>query len=153
MEDELLELDGGEGSQEQDPELSELIQAVEPIRGLIKSMDACESSPGVYSLDARMGGGQVEVRVMVQLDLLTVDFVAGYIPPTAENYATLLAQHQEGPWWFRIDDDTYKAVVIRMCNTHRRDLARLDQLMLEAWREYWSVQPLLEVLNGTFYRP
>lgn len=136
-------------------ELLELIERLEPIQSLLREVEFCHSSPGVFHLSALVGGGKVKVGVTVQRDMLTINTYVGLIPATAENYATLLAEHAEGPWWFRIDDvgQDGLAVVIRVCELHRRNLARLDALILEAWKDYWRVQGLLEVLNGTFDQP
>ena len=136
-------------------EFLELIRRLEPIRPLLREVGFHHSSPGVFHLSALVGGGEVKVGVTVQRDMLSINTAVGLIPATAENYATLLAEHAEGPWWFRIDDvgKDGLAVVIRVCELHRRHLARLDALMLEAWMDYWRMQGLLEVLNGTFDQP
>ena len=136
-----------------DPELLELIQAIEPITGLLKDVKYRSSTDGVCGLDATLGKGDVVVMVMAQQDLLTLEILLGELRATAENYATLLAHHREGPWWFRIDSVTDgMAAVVRECKLHRRETPQLHQLILDGLMEYWTAQPLLEVLNGDFDR-
>ncbi len=142
-------------SSDKSEELLELMRSLEPIQTLLSEVGFHHSAPEVYHLSALVGGGKVKVGVTVQRDMLTLNTCVGLIPATAENYATLLAENAEGPWWFRIDDVGRDglAVVVRVCELHRRNLARLDTLMLEAWKDYWRMQGLLEVLNGTFDQP
>lgn len=137
-----------------DLELSALLQALDPISALTKNVRQKATRNGVTSLRAIVGTGKAEVGVMAQNDLLSLDVLVGEMPATPENYATLLAHNREGPWWFRIDDaGNGIAVVVRVCELHRRETARLAHWMLEGMREYWTAQPLLEVLNGTFDEP
>ena len=137
----------------EDPELLELIQAIEPIAGLLKDVQYTPSSEGVYRARVTLGKGDVVVTATVQQDLLSLEIYIGELQATAENYATLLAHHREGPWWFRIDGVTNgMAVVIRECKLHRRETPRLHRLILDGLMEYWTAQPLLEVLNGQYDR-
>ena len=137
----------------EDPELLELIQAIEPIAGLLKDIHYPPSSEGVHCAQVTLGKGDVVVTATVQQDLLTLEIYLGELQATAENYATLLAHHREGPWWFRIDSVTDgMAMVIRECKLHRRETPRLHALILEGLMEYWTAQPLLEVLNGQYDR-
>jgi hypothetical protein len=136
------------------PEMQELLRGLDPILPLLKEVTLGGDGPEVFSIDVSVGMGEASAHVTVQRDLLTLEMYVGEIPATAENYATLLSYHQEGPWWYRIDDaSTGDAVVIRMCKLHRREVANLDRWVLEMLREYWTAQPLLEVLDGTFDNP
>jgi hypothetical protein len=137
------------------PEMQELSRRLDPILPLLNEVRPDGDGPDVFSLYVSAGKGEATATVTVQLDLLTLEMYVGDIPATAENYATLLARHQEGPWWYRIDDvgSNGMAIVIRMCSLHRQEVARLDRWVLEMLKEYWTAQPLLEVLNGSFDHP
>ena len=138
----------------EDPELFVLLQALDPISALTENLRQKATRDGVTSLRANIGHGEAEVGVMAQNDLLSLDVLVGEMPATPENYATLLAHNREGPWWYRIDDAGRGiAVVVRVCELHRRETERLAHWMLEGMREYWTAQPLLGVLNGTFDEP
>ena len=133
-------------------DMQALIRMLDPILPLINEVRPDRDGPDVFSLQVSAGKGEASANIMVQLDLLTLDMYVGDIPATAENYATLLAHHREGPWWYRIDDvgSDGMAIVIRMCSLHRQEVARLDRWVLEILKEYWTAQPILEVLNGSF---
>lgn len=137
-----------------DTALFELLQTLDPISALTSDLNHTPTRDGVSSLSAKVGSGQVKVGVTAQSDLLSLYVFVGEMPATPGNYATLLAHNREGPWWFRIDDAAKGvALVIRVCELHRRETPNLARWMLEGMKEYWTVQPLLEVLNGTFDQP
>ena len=136
-------------------EMQDLIRRLDPILPLLNEVRPDRDGPDVFSLHVSVGKGEATANVTVQLDLLTLEMYVGDVPATAANYATLLAHHREGPWWYRIDDvgSDGMAIVIRTCILHRQEVARLDRWVLEALKEYWTTQPILEVLNGTFDDP